>query len=102
MTAVLAIIAAVALLYGAAAWNAVRSQRERVRRMRVKWEDCVTDRWEKSLVFEWSCRDLIPEWEQLYPHVRNMQPARKYSEWATFCANYPTRESIIAHLDLEL
>lgn len=103
MNIALAIIAVVALVYGVIAWNLVHIQRDRTRNYRVKWEDCVKDRCaEDSLIFEWSCRDLMPEWEQLYPHVRDMEAHRKYSEWATFCANYPTRQSIEAHLDLEL
>ena len=99
----LILVSIVSVVYGVIAWNAVHMNQDRLRTMRVKWEDCVKDRCaEESLIFEWSCRDLMPEWEQLYPHVQNMNDQRKYSEWATFCANYPTRESIMAHLDLEL
>lgn len=32
-------------------------------------------------------RDIMPRWELLNPHVAAMQSHRRYSEWATFCAN---------------
>lgn len=103
MTVILIIVSLVCIGYALLATLAVRYHQDQLRVWREKWSDCVKGRdTEDSLIFEWSCRDLMPEWEQLYPHVRNMQDERKYSEWATFCANYPTRESIMAHLDLEL
>lgn len=69
---------------------------------RRKYEDLALNRnAEDALLFEWSCRDLMPLWEKVYPHVQNLPNTRKYSEWATFCANYPTRQQIEAHLELE-
>lgn len=69
---------------------------------RGRWENQLRDRGvEDSLVFEWSIRDLMPRWEAIYPHVRNMIDARKYSEWATFCANYPTRDAAEAQLGIQ-
>lgn len=100
MTGFFFIITLVCALYLAVT---LRKSEAEARKYKVKWHECLSDRGaEDSLIFEWSCRDLMPEWEQLYPHVKDMPNQRKYSEWATFCANYPTRESIIAHLDLEL
>ena len=103
MNALLAVIALVSLVYGVVAWSQAHLERGRASEYKSKWHECLSERGaEDSLIFEWSCRDLMPEWEQLYPHVKDMPDHRKYSEWATFCANYPTRESIVAHLDLEL
>lgn len=39
---------------------------------------------------QWQCRYLQPEWELLFPHVRQMDDKRKYSEWITFVANHGT------------
>lgn len=103
MNALLAVIAIVALVYGVIAWNVVHIQRDRTSNYRRKWEDCISERGaEESLIFEWSCRDLMPAWEELYPHVVHMDAHRKYSEWATFCANYPTRDSIEVQLGVVL
>lgn len=49
---------------------------------------------EDRLIHEWECRDLIERWENCFPHVTLMPHERKYSEWATFCANN-TREQMI-------
>lgn len=46
------------------------------------------------ILHEWENRDLIPKWEKCYPHVQHMPENRKYGEWATFCANYMTREEM--------
>jgi hypothetical protein len=103
MTVAFAVIAVVALVYGVIAWNLLTIERDRVRNIRVKWEDCISERGtDEALIFEWSCRDLMPAWEELYPHVKHMQPHRKYSEWATFCANCPTRSSIEVELGVVL
>lgn len=63
-----------------------------------RWEDTVRGMGDK-LIYEWSVRDLTPLWEEAYPHVVDMQTHRKYSEWLTFCANYPTRNVMEVHLE---
>lgn len=66
-----------------------------------RWEASLLDRnAEESLIYEWANRDLIPKWEECYPHVKHMPEVRKYNEWATFCANYPSREQLLTELEL--
>lgn len=101
------IIVALGIALGLLVWAVIASNlahyhRGQARLWQHKWSDAIRERdAEESLIFEWSCRDLMPQWEQVYPQVRNLPNHRKYSEWATFCANYPTREQIIAHLEME-
>jgi hypothetical protein len=103
MTAALAVIAALAILYGVMTSFLVSVQRDALKAYRKKWEDEVSGRnATDALLFEWSCRDLMPPWEELNPHVVNMPTQRKYGEWATFCANYPTRTALETELGVVL
>lgn len=90
--AITTILAAFLALMLGARLTYVERMRDRYHDM---WEAVVRDRnAEDSLIFEFANRDLMPKWEKVYPHVRNMPAARKYSEWATFCANYPSRTAM--------
>jgi hypothetical protein len=65
-----------------------------------RWELAINspNRTNDAMVYEWENRDLVRKWELCYPHVQEMQPMRKYSEWLTFCANYPSREAMETQL----
>ena len=100
------LLLSITLILAAIGWSFTRVKQVEAERERDKykarWHYSLSERGaEDSLIYEWSNRDLMPEWEDVYPHVKHMPTKRKYSEWATFCANYPTRESIIAQLSLE-
>lgn len=97
--AVTTIALALVCVYGKVLRDDAEAQTRKYRRL---WGESTTQRAaEESLIYEWSNRDLMPDWEDAYPHVEHMPNERKYSEWATFCANYPTREQMIAQISLD-
>ena len=68
----------------------------------LKWEQSLNARNSSdAVVHEFTNCELISKWEKVYPHVQNMMPHRKYSEWATFCANYPSRTAMLRQLGRE-
>jgi len=94
-------IAALAISLAVLAVRLTHIQNERDKYKRKYHEVLAPGNAEDSLIYEWSNRDLMPDWENAYPHVKHMPDERKYSEWATFCANYPTREQMIAQISLD-
>ena len=89
--AALLVLAGFVILYQTARLLSAYSERDE---FQTRWEASINSNRNDRMLYEWQNRDLVRTWEHRYPHVQRMSEARKYSEWLTFCANYPSRESM--------
>lgn len=97
MSIPLIILVIVIAIYALWAWMAWRAVEEPILPDTRTMEEIAHDSNDSVWRFAQRNRDLMPVWELHNPHVSHMQPHRRYSDWATYCANVPGIQ--LSHLD---